>query len=203
MTRGKRMAAAAVTGAFLSVIVLGASPPVSADKPAEPAESGVVERFDTIGGHTVGPVMTDVGGAMLPILVVVGWDSAATLCTGGPPVFNGVEQVVSSPSGNFSVVVHNSDVPVLVFDVSAADSEPDFIAKCAAGEIVPLATGTANQRPIINGTDRAVNFKVKTRGVVTDASGQVWTMQSFIKVREVFGAEDPQVLNEWVKLTAL
>jgi hypothetical protein len=184
------------------VSVLVASPPVSAGKPAEPAESGVVQRFDAIGGHTVGPVMTDVGGEMLPIVVQVGWDDAVTLCTGGPPVFNGVEQVVSSPSGNLSVVVHNSDVPILVFDVSAAESVEDFIAKCAAGEIVPLATGTAKQRPIIHETRSAFGFKVKTRGVVTDATGQDWTMQSFINIREVFGAEEPQVFNEWVTLKA-
>jgi hypothetical protein len=197
----KRFTAALSGLALASVLV--ASPTVSADKPAEPAQSGVVERFDTIGGHTVGPVMTDVGGTMLPVLVVVGWDSADAFCSGGPPVFNGVEQNVSSPSGNFSVVVHNSDVPVLVFDVSAADSPPDFFEKCGAGEIVPLATGTAKQRPIINVTDSAANFKVKTRGVVTDGNGQEWTMQSFIKVRDVFGEEELQVLNEWVTLKAL
>lgn len=106
---------------------LFASPPASADKPTEPAESGVVERFDTIGGHQVGPVMTDVGGAMLPILVVVGWDDAVTYCTDGPPVFNGVEQDAVAPSGNLTVVVHNSDIPILVFDVSAAASEEDFL----------------------------------------------------------------------------
>jgi hypothetical protein len=183
--------------------VLVASPTVSADKPAEPAESGVVQRFDTIGGHTVGPVMTDVGGMMLPILVVVGWDDAVTLCTGGAPVFNGVEQDVFAPSGNLTVVVHNSDAPVLVFDVSDAVSEDDFLAKCAAGEIVPLATGTVKQRPIINETARALNFKVKSRGEVTDATGQDWTLQAFIKVRDVFGEPEPQVFNQWVKLTTL
>ena len=193
---------AALSGVALAS-VLAASPPVSADKPAEPAQSGVVERFDTIGGHTVGPVMADVGGDMLPILVVVGWDDAVTWCTDGPPVFNGVEQVVSSPSGNLSVLVHNNDVPILVFDVSAADSAPDFFAKCATGEIVPLATGTAKQRPNIHETDSAFGFKVKTRGVVTDATGQDWTMQSFINVRQAFEAEEPQVLNEWVTLKAL
>ena len=183
--------------------VLFASPPASADKSAEPAESGVVERFDAIGGHQVGPVMTDVGGAMLPILVVVGWDDAVTYCTDGPPVFNGVEQDAVAPSGNLTVVVHNSDIPILVFDVSAAVSEEDFFEKCAAADIVPLATGTAKQRPIINVTASAINLKVKTRGVVTDAAGQDWTMQAFLKFREVFGAEDLQVLNEWVTLTAL
>jgi hypothetical protein len=140
---------------------------------------------------------------MLPILVVVGWDDAVTWCTDGPPVFNGVEQVVSSPSGNLSVLVHNSDVPILVFDVSAADSAPDFFAKCATGEIVPLATGTAKQRPNIHETDSAFGFKVKTRGVVTDATGQDWTMQSFINIRQAFDAEEPQVFNEWVTLKAL
>ena len=193
-------------GALSSVAlasVLFAPPPASADKTAEPAESGVVERFDAIGGHQVGPVMTDVGGVMLPILVVVGWDDAVTYCTDGPPVFNGVEQDTVTPSGNLTVVVHNSDIPILVFDVSAAVSEEDFFEKCAAADIVPLATGTAKQRPIINVTASAINFKVKTRGVVTDAAGQDWTMQAFLKFREVFGAEDLQVLNEWVTLTAL
>lgn len=195
-----KLSAALSAAVFASLLVAS---PVAGGKSAEPAESGVVIRFDTIGGHGVGPVMTDVGGTMLPILVVVGFDDATTLCTGGPPVFNGVEQNTLSPSGNVSVVVHNSDVPVLVFDVSDAVSEEDFFAKCATGEIVPLATGTAKQRPIINVTDTAVNFKVKTRGVVTDASGQDWTMQSFIKERSVSGEAESQVLNEWVKLTAL
>jgi hypothetical protein len=195
-------AIAALSGVALASVLV-ASPPVSADKPGEPAESGVVERYDPArGGHVVGPVMTDVGGTPLPIVVVVGWDNAVTFCTGGPPVFNGVQQDVSSPSGNLSVVVHNSDVPVLVFDVSAAVSVPDFLAKCAAGEIVPM-TGTAKQRPILNFTDSAANIKVKTRGVVTDANGQDWTLQAFTKVHEVFGAAEPQVLNEWVTLKAL
>jgi len=196
-----KLLAALSAVALASVLV--APPPVSADKPAEPAESGVVQRFDTIGGHGVGPVMTDVGGTMLPILVIVGWDDATTFCTFGPPVFNGVEQNTFTPSGNVSIVVHNSDVPILVFDVSAAASEEEFFEKCATGEIVPLATGTAKQRPIINVTDSALNFKVKTRGVVTDASGQDWTMQAFIKERAVFSEPEPQVLNEWVTLTAL
>jgi hypothetical protein len=193
---------AALSGVALASVLI-VSPPVSADKPAEPAESGVVQRFDTRGGHGVGPVLADVGGEMLPILVIVGWDDAVTYCTDGPPVLNGVEQNVSSPSGNFSIVVHNSDVPILVFDVSDADDENDFFEKCAAGDIVPLAIGTAKQRPIIGFTDRAVNFKVKTRGVVTDLNGQDWTMQAFFKVRDVFGAEEPQVSNEWVTLKAL
>ncbi len=103
---------------------------------------------------------------MLPILVIVGLDDAIALGTGtgGPPVFNGVEQDVFAPSGNVSVVVHNSDVPVLVFDVSAAASEEDLLAKCASGEIEPLAAGTVKQRPIINSTDSAISLKVKSRG---------------------------------------
>jgi hypothetical protein len=183
--------------------VLAASPAL-ADKPGEPAESGIVFRFDpAIGGHFVGPVPTDVGGTTLPIVVAFGWDDPVTLCTGGPPVFNGVFQGVPTPSGNFTGVTHNGDVPVLVFDVSAATSEPDFIAKCASGEIEPLATGTAKQRPITNETDSALNFKVKSQGTVTDATGQDWAMQAFIKVRDVFGEPEPQVLTEWVTLRAL
>ena len=120
---------AALSGVALASVLV-ASPSASADKPAKPAESGVVQRKDAIGGHPVGPVMTDVGGTMLPILVVVGWDDAVELCTDMRPVINGVEQIVLAPSGNSSVVVHNSDAPVLVFDVSAAKDEEDFIAKC-------------------------------------------------------------------------
>ncbi|MGB9346499.1 MAG: hypothetical protein WCA90_10740, partial [Ilumatobacteraceae bacterium] len=108
---------AALSGVALASVLV-ASPSASADKPAKPAESGVVQRKDAIGGHPVGPVMTDVGGTMLPILVVVGWDDAVELCTDMRPVINGVEQIVLAPSGNSSVVVHNSDAPVLVFDVS-------------------------------------------------------------------------------------
>lgn len=192
---------AALSGVALATVLVAS--PVSADKPAEPAESGVVERVDAIGGHTVGPVLTDVGGTMLPILVVVGWDNAETFCSDGPPVLNGVAQFVSSPSGNSSAVVHNSDVPVLVFDVSGVDTPEEFFQKCLAEVIVPLAIGTVKQRPITNVTDRAVNFKVKSRGEVTDETGQAWTLQAFLKVHDVFGEEEPQVLNEWVKLTAL
>ena len=193
---------AAVTGVALAGVVV-ASPPAFADKPAEPAESGVVHRVDDpVGFHRISPVLTDVGGETLPIFVVVGWENAATFCGGGPPVPNGVEQVTEAPSGNVSTLVHNSDIPVLVFDVSKADDEEDFFSKCAAGVIVPFATGTAKQRPIINQTENVVSFKAKTRGVVTDTTGQEWTMQSFIKLR-VVGAEEPEALSQWVKLTAL
>lgn len=193
----------AVLASLLLASVIVASP-ASAAKTGEPAESGIVFRFEpAIGFHFVGPVLTDVGGETLPIVAVFGFDNALTLCTGGDPVFNGVFQGVPSPSGNFSGVTHNNDVPVLVFDVSAADSQEDFLAKCAAGEIVPLATGTAKQRPTVSETDTAVNFKVKSQGVVTDASEQDWQLQAFIKVREIFGEPEPQVLTEWVKLRAL
>jgi hypothetical protein len=204
--RTSRLLAVPAALAAIALTAVSAAPPASAAKPAEPAESGVVQRFDpleTQGGHQVGPLMTEVGGDMLPILVVVGWDDAETYCAGGPPVFNGVEQVVVAPSGNVSIVVHNSNIPILVFDVSSADNEEDFFEKCAAGEILPLATGTATQRPIIHQTESAANVKAKTRGVVTDATGQRWTMQAFTKFRVDFGAQELQVLNEWVKLTAL
>jgi hypothetical protein len=190
-----------VIAAALALLGVVASPAV-AEKKSEPANSGVVERFDTIGGHTVGPVLVDVEGVMLPIFVVVGWDDSTVFCTGGPPVFNGVEQDVIAPSGNLHIVVHNEDIPVLVFDVSSVADEDEFLAACGAGDLLPLAEGTVKQRPIINVTEDAVNFKVKSRGVVTDATGQDWTLQAFIKERDVFAAPEPQVLNEWITLTA-
>jgi hypothetical protein len=179
-----------------------AAAPAAAAKKSEPASSGVVERFDTIGGHTLSPVPVDVGGTTLPIFVVVGWDDSIGFCTGGPPVFNGIEQNVSTPSGNLGIVVHNEDVPVLVFDVSSVASEEEFLAACASGELQPLAQGTAKQRPNIQITANAVNFSVKTQGLVTDGTGQDWTLQAFIKVRDVFADPEAAVLVEWVKLTA-
>jgi hypothetical protein len=201
--RTSRLLAVPAALAAIALTAVPAAPPAYADKPAVPAESGVVERGNAIGGHQVGPVITDVGGEMRPILVVVGWDDAVTYCSGRPPVFNGVGQVVVAPSGNVSTVVHNSDIPILVFDVSGAASDEDFFEKCADGKIVPLATGTAKQRPIIHQTDSAATVKANTRGVVTDATGQDWTMQAFTKFRVDFGTEERQVLNEWVTLNAL
>src|SRR6056297_862525 len=184
----------ALTGLAL-VGAMAVSSPASADKKGEPAESGIVFRNPAIGGHAVGPVVTDVGGQDLPILVVFGWDDAVTLCEEGPSVFNGVFQGVPSPSGNFTGVTHNEDVPVLVFDVSDAKSEEDFNEKCSKKEIVPLATGTAKQRPIFNETGSAFNLHIKSQGVVTDESEQEWKLQAFLQVREVFGEPEPQVLT--------
>ena len=124
------------------------------------------------------------------LLVVVGWDDAVTYCTGGPPVFNGVEQVAVAPSGNVSIVVHNSDIPILVFDVSARS------AKRTSSRSAPLERSSrspparrnsarSSTRPRARPTSRS-----KTRGVVTDATGQDWTMQAFTKFRVDFGAEE-------------
>jgi hypothetical protein len=185
--------------AALASLVVVASPAV-ANKKSEPANSGVVERFDTIGGHTVGPVLVDVGGATLPVFVVVGWDDSIAFCNDGPPVFNGVQQTVASPSGNVTIVVHNEDIPVLVFDVSSVANEEEFLAACAAGDLLPLAQGTVKQRPIINITEDSVDIKVKSRGVVTDVTGQDWTLQTFIKGD--FATPEPAIQVEWIKLTA-
>lgn len=190
-----------VVAAALALLGVVASPAV-AEKKSEPANSGVVERFDTLGGHSLGPVLVDVGGATLPIFVQVGWDDSVALCTGQPPVFNGVEQDTLSPSGNVSIVVHNADAPVLVFDVSSVASEEEFLEKCGSGDLLPLAQGTVKQRPIINVTEDAVNFKVKSRGVVTDGTGQDWTLQAFIKVHDVFSTPETETFIEWVSLKA-
>jgi hypothetical protein len=180
------------------------SPPVFADKKGEPAESGVVVRIDpTQGGHGVGPVPADVDGEMRGIVAIVGWDDALVFCNGGPPVPNGVEQLVLTPSGNVTAVVHHGDIPVLVFDVTDIEDENDFFEKCASGELEPFATGTVKQRPIINATATAVNFKVKSSGVVSDGFGRDWTLHAFIKERFVFSESEAQVLTQWVKLTLL
>ena len=188
-----------VVMAALALLGVAASPAV-AEKKSEPANSGVVERFETLGGHSVGPVLVDVGGTTLPIFVQVGWNDSVAFCTGQPPVVNGVQQTVASPSGNVTIVVHNEDIPVLVFDVSGVANEEEFQEKCGSGDLLPLAQGTVKQRPIINITEDAVTVKVKSRGVVTDTTGQDWTLQTFIKGD--FATPEPEISAEWVKLTA-
>ena len=196
---------AALTGVAL-LSVMAVSSPASADKKGEPAESGVVLRFDpTQGGHGVGPVTADVNGEDRRLVAIFGFADSLTFCNDGPPVENGVEQVALPPSGGYHVVVHNSDIPVLVFDVTDVLTEEDFFAGCAAGDIVPLATGTAKQRPIINGDDSGQTVKIKSMGVVTDALDRDWKLQSFFKETGVFGDGPPvfEVQNAWIKLTLL
>jgi hypothetical protein len=195
----RRSTVALLAALMVMAMTLGATAAV-AEKKSEPATSGVVERFDTRGGHGVGPVLVDVGGTTLPIFVQVGWDDSVAFCTDQPPVFNGVEQDTISPSGNLSIVVHNADIPVLVFDMSSVDSQEEFFEECASGDLLPLAQGTVKQRPVINFTEDAVNLKVKSRGVVTDVTGQDWTLQAFIKGD--FATPEPEIFVEWVTLTA-
>ncbi len=195
---------AALTGVAL-VSAMAVSSPAAAGKKGEPAESGVVSRIDpAIGGHVVGPVTTDVNGDDLPLLAVFGWDDEISFCTGGDPVENGVVQVVETPSGNFTDVVHNGDIPVLVFDVTDIDSEAQFISLCATGQLEPLATGTAKQRPIINGNDTGLTIKIKSQGVVTDSLDREWKLQAFLKENIVFGPPfQSDVQSEWIKLNLL
>ncbi len=196
-----------LTAALTGVALVGAMAmpsPASADKKGEPAESGVVLRFDpTIGGHGVGPVSADVNGEDRRLVAIIGWDDPVAFCSGGPPVFNGVEQVVLSPSGNTTIVVHNGDVPVLVFDVTDVADEDAFFFECAEGTLVPLATGTVKQRPIIHVDDAGVTQKIKSTGVVTDSLDREWKLQVFVKATTVFAAPDSDVERQWIKLTLL
>jgi hypothetical protein len=198
-------AAVAVTLALLMVT------PAQAAKKSEPVNTGVVERLDTIGGHTIEPIPIDVGGEVRSVLTVVGWDAAlpdedddgfGAYCADQPPVFNGVEQFLVTPSGNLTVVVHNADIPVLLFDVTGVDDEDDFLEKCSAGELEPLAQGTVKQRPIIHETDRGFTIKVKSSGVVTDTSDQQWRLQAFLRLSVDF-ATGEETVTSWITLGEL
>ena len=210
----RHLAARAGALATMSMLLVSALvSPASAAKKAEPASTGVVERFDTIGGHVIEPIPIDVGGEIVPVLTVVGWDAAVPgdddqdgfggFCVGEPPVFNGVQQTVVTPAGNDTIVVHNADVPVLLFDVSGVDSREEFDSACASGDLEPLAQGTVKQRPIINVTEDGVTSKVKSRGVVTDASGQQWQLQAFYRESFDFAAPEDAVVTSWVSLRRL
>jgi len=195
---------AVLTGVAL-VSAMAVSSPASAGKKGEPAESGVVSRTDpAIGGHVVGPVTTDVNGVDRTLLAVFGWNDANQLCA-EPPVENGVIQVVETPSGNFTDVVHNGDIPVLVFDVTdVASEELFFFLLCVTEQLEPLATGTAKQRPIITGNDTGLTIKIKSQGVVTDSLDREWKLQAFLKENVVFGPPfQSDVQSEWIKLTLL
>ncbi len=184
--------------AVLVLMVVGLIPAASADKKSEPAETGVVERFDTLGGHVVGPVLVDVDGTERAMLLAVGWDSVEAFCSGPPNVPNGVEQDVFSPSGNFTGVVHNADIPVLLFDVSAFASEDDFLAACFAGDVEAFATGPMKQRPILVGNPSGFSIKVSSHGTLSGPSGD-WAVNAFLKV--VFGdGPDPESVRESLKI---
>jgi len=195
---------AALTGVAL-VGAMAVSSPASADKKGEPAESGVVVRFDpAIGGHGVGPVTANVNGEDRTLVAIIGFDDATVLCDPeGEPVENGVIQIVETPSGNFSEVVHNSDAPVLVFDVTEIEDEDEFFFLLCTGQLDPFAWGTVKQRPIIIGDDTGLTQKIKSMGVVTDDSGQDWKLQTFLKAEIVFGVEGSDVQGAWIKLTLL
>lgn len=199
--------------ALISLLLASAlAGPAEAAKKAEPAQTGIVERLDTIGGHVIEPTPLDVGGVTLPILTVIGWDAATAddegddgfgaHCDGQPPVFNGVEQFLETPSGNVRVVVHNADIPVLLFDVTGVNSPEEFYEACAAGELTPLAQGTVKQRPIVHADDDGFTVKVKSRGVVTDATGQDWQLQAFFRQSVDFETGD-ETVDTWVTLREL
>ena len=191
----KRVIGAAVcAGALLLPLT------ASAGKPSEPANTGVVERFDTQGGHFISPQPIEIDGEIVPVLVIVGWESIDDVCA-GPPAMNGVEQAVLSPSGNGTSVVHNEDAPVLLFDVTGIATEDEFFARCADGGVQPFAEGTVKQRPIIHNTGRSFSIKVKSQGEVTDVTGRSWKLQAFLHVQVVFDADEPETVREWIKLS--
>lgn len=196
---------AALTGVAL-VSAVAVSSPASADKKGVPAESGVVTREDpAVGGHVVGPLITDVGGVDTPLVVFVGRTDVTSLCSGAPPDENGVIQFVDAPSGNRTTIVHNSDAPVVVYDVSDVEDEDDFFFQlCVEGTLEPFASGTVKQRPILTGDQTGFTLKVKSMGVVTDGDDNDWKLQTFLKEETVFGEPDVfNVQNQWVTLRPL
>ncbi len=84
---------------------------------------------------------------------------------------------------------HNADVPVLLFDVTGIESEAEFFEKCGSGELAALAHGEVKQRPILHFTESSFSIKVASHGTVTDADGQEWAVNAFLKVRESLDAE--------------
>ncbi len=148
--------------------------------------------------HQAGGAQPAEEGAQTP---GVGWDSAVGFCQGGPPVFNGVLQLVETPGGTVHILVHNADVPVMLFDVTEISGPEEFFARCAAGELLPLATGQAKQRPVINEGEQTASVKVASHGVVTDVAGRDWAINAFLK--EQFWADGRSKFIESLKLRLL
>lgn len=175
--------------AATSALLLATTAPALATKSATPETSGVISRAETIGGHTISPQPVSVDGETRFLFLVVGWDDPVTHCTGQPPVFNGVEQLVASPSDNTHLLVHNEDVPVMLFDVTDMPGPGAFYQMCAEGTIEPFATGEARQRPNLHFRGDTFMITVKSHGVVTDTNGRHWTLNAFLQERVIADGE--------------
>jgi hypothetical protein len=168
----------------VALLIAAAVAPAAVAKQAWPEETGIVSRGPTSGGHTIEPKPVSVDGETRLMFTVFGWDDPITFCTDGAPVANGVEQLVSLPTGDFHLLVHNEDIPVMVFDVTEVPGPGAFFTGCAAGEIVPFATGEARQRPNIHISEDSFFAKVNSHGTVVEPDGTEWLLNARLQERD-------------------
>lgn len=172
------MRSKAIAKLVLALLMAATIAPAALAKQAWPEESGIVTRGPTTGSHTIEPKPVSVDGETRLIFTVFGFDDAITFCTDGAPVQNGVEQLVSLPSGDVHLLVHNEDLPVMVFDVTDVPGPGAFFAGCAAGEIVPFAEGEVRQRPNLHIGEDSFRVKVNSHGEVIEPDGTRWLLNS-------------------------
>lgn len=172
------MRSRAASTLVIALLMVAAVAPAAMAKQAWPEESGIVTRGPTSGGHTIEPKPVSVDDETRLMFTVFGWNNPITFCTDGPPVDNGVEQLVSLPTGDFHLLVHNGDVPVMVFDVTEVPGPGAFFAGCAAGEIAPFATGEAKQRPNLHIREDSLTVKVNSHGTVVEPDGTEWLLNA-------------------------
>lgn len=173
-------AIATLISALLSAAVIA---PAALAKQAWPEESGIVTRDPTTGSHTIEPKPVSVDGETRLMFTVFGFDDPITYCTDGPPAQNGVEQLVSLPARDFHLLVHNEDLPVMVFDVTDVPGPGAFISGCAAGEIAPFAEGDVRQRPNLHIGEDSFRVKVNSHGDVVERDGTRWLLNSRLEER--------------------
>ena len=168
-TRTKIVIAVAMSAATIVAMVapVGAKPPAS---------SGVVERFDAAGAAFVVDE-TEVHGELREIVAVFNFETVGDLCS-LPPGFSSDAHLtlVITPAQQLNEQVKDTDVPVLVFDITGADvtSPPDFLQKLCGPEptVSVLAVGTADIHQQFNASaDGDFQVTFTARGHVFEHEG--------------------------------
>jgi hypothetical protein len=140
--------------------------PATANFSNGPGSAGIVDRFDDPGFG----VWFDDG-----LIVAANVNSIADLCNGIPAGAGNVQEV-HLPGGVLVSLLHDDDVPLLVFP----DGDPEVI--CADPDEWPLiATGVGDVRGIdndvfVSGTRTNV-FGTRVNGSVVDGDGGAWSLQ--------------------------
>lgn len=156
------------------------APPTSAGPGNGPDQSGVVTRLSPPGAQGLFDPAVPLDGADVPLLALLNFASPADFCTftfAGP----GDLMMVETPSGQTNILLHDEDVPVLIFDATGLGTQVEEVfsnlrqAACD-NQAVPIATGEARVRNKLHfKADGAFRHAFDATGTVTDGD-VVWNL---------------------------